>query len=194
MLTADTSGISDANGIENATFAYQWITSDGDMDTPISGATGSTYTVASADEGNAIKVRVTFTDDDGFSESLTSAGLDIPVVPLEGFFDASTVPSGHDGATTFTFQLYFNLEPKLGFEKVRDDVLTITNGEVTAVRRTHPQSSTPNSRWEITVQPSGNGAVTIALSPTTDCTADSAVCTRYGKKLSNSASLTVAGP
>ena len=189
-LTASTSGISDANGIGNATFTYQWLHSD----TPISGATGSIYTVANADEGHTIKVRVTFTDDDGFSESLTSAGLDIPVVPLEGFFDASTVPSGHDGATTFTFQLYFNLEPVLGFEKVRDDVLTLTNGDVTAVRRTHPQSGTPNSRWEITVQPSGNGTVTIALSPTTDCTADSAVCTRSGKKLSNSASITVAGP
>ena len=194
-LTADTSGISDANGIENATFTYQWIASDGDMDTDISSATGSRYTVASADEGHAIKVRVTFTDDDGFSESLTSAGLDIPVVPLEGFFDASTVPASHEGVnSTFTFELYFSVEPNLAFKKMRDNVLTITNGEVTAVRRTHPQSSTPNSRWEITVQPSGNGAVTIALSPTTDCTADSAVCTRYGKKLSNSASITVAGP
>ena len=138
---------------------------------------------------------MTFTDDDGFSESLTSAGMDIPVVPLEGFFDASTVPASHEGVnTTFTFQLYFNLEPVLEFEKVRDDVLTLTNGDVTAVRRTHPQSSTPNSRWEITVQPSGNGPVTIELSPTTDCTADSAVCTRSGKKLSNSASITVVGP
>ena len=189
-LTTNTSVISDANGIVNTTFTYQWLHSG----TAISGATGSIYTVASADEGRAIKVRVTFTDDDGFSESLTSAGLDIPVVPLEGFFDASTVPSGHDGATTFTFQLYFNLEPVLGFEKVRDDVLTLTNGDVTAVRRTHPQSSAPNSRWEITVQPSGNGTVTIELSPTTDCTADSAVCTRSGKKLSSSASVTVAGP
>ena len=189
-LTASTSGISDANGIVNTTFTYQWLHSD----TAISGATGSTYAVASADEGHAIKVRVTFTDDDGFSESLTSAGLDIPVVPLEGFFDASTVLSGHDGATTFTFQLYFNLEPVLKYKKVRDGVLTLTNGDVTAVRRTHPQSSTPNSRWEITVQPSGNGTVTIELSPTTDCTADSAVCTRSGKMLSNSVSVSVPGP
>ena len=195
MLTAGTSAISDANGIENATFAYQWIASDGGVDTPISSATGPRYTVANADEGKAIKVRVTFTDDDGFSESLTSAGRDIPVVPLEGFFDASTVPASHEGVnSTFTFELYFSVEPNLEFKKVRDNVLTITNGEVTAVRRIHPQSSTPNSRWEITVQPSGNGAVTIALSPTTDCTADSAVCTRYGKKLSNSASVSVAGP
>ena len=193
-LTAGTSGISDANGVENASFAYQWITSDGGTDTAISGATGSTYTVASADEGNAVKVRVSFTDDDGFSESLTSAGLDIPVVPLEGFFDAATVPASHGGVnTTFTFQLYFSVEPTLSFEDVRDDVLAITNGDVTAVRRTHPQSGTPNSRWEITVQPSRDNAVTIALSPTTDCAVDSALCTRYGKRLSNSASISVAG-
>ena len=193
-LTAGTSGISDANGVENASFAYQWITSDGGTDTDIVSATGSTYTVASADEGNAVKVRVSFTDDDGFSESLTSAGLDIPVVPLEGFFDAATVPASHGGVnSTFTFQLYFSVEPTLSFEDVRDDVLAITNGDVTAVRRTHPQSSTPNSRWEITVQPSGDNAVTIALSPTTDCAVDSAVCTRYGKRLSNSASISVAG-
>ena len=190
-LTAGTSGISDANGMENATFAYQWLRSDA----VISGATGATYTLVEADEGETMKVRVSFTDDDGFSESLTSAGLDIPVAPLEGFFDASTVPASHEGAnTTFRFELYFSVEPTLGFEDVRDDVLTLTNGSVTAVRRTNPQSSRPNSRWEFTVQPSGDNAVTVALSPTTDCTLDSAVCTSSVKKLSNSASITVAGP
>ena len=190
-LTAGRSGISDANGMENATFAYQWLRSG----TAISGATSSTYIVVLADEGETVKVQVSFTDDDGFSESLTSAGLSIPVVALEGHFDAATVPPSHGGVnSTFTFQLYFSVEPKLGFEKVRDDVLAITNGEVTAVRRTHPQSDTPSSRWEFTVQPSGDNAVTIALSPTTDCAVDSAVCTSYGKRLSNSASISVAGP
>ena len=53
MLTAGTSAISDANGIENATFAYQWIASDGGVDTPISSATGPRYTVANADEGES---------------------------------------------------------------------------------------------------------------------------------------------
>ena len=190
ILTASTSAIADTNGMENASFSYQWLRDDAD----ISDATNSTYVVAGEDEGHTIKVRVSFTDDDGFSESVTSAGLDIPVVPLEGFFDEDTVPANHHGAnTTFTFELYFSVEPTLEFVKVRDDVLTITNGDVIAVRRTSPQSSRPNSRWEITVQPSGDNAVTIALSPTTDCTVDSAVCTRYGKRLSNSASVSVAG-
>ena len=73
-LSVGTSAIRDANGITSASFAYQWLRSD----SAISGATGSTYTVTSADAGQTIKVRVSFTDDDGFSESVTSAGLDIP--------------------------------------------------------------------------------------------------------------------
>ena len=68
-LSADTSGISDADGLANATFSYQWLADDAD----ISGATGSSYTLADDDEGKAIKVRVSFTDDAGHDETLTSA-------------------------------------------------------------------------------------------------------------------------
>ena len=77
---------------------------------------------------------------------------------------------------------------------VRDNVLDVTNGTVAAVRRTDPQGSAPNSRWEITVAPTGDAAVTFAISPTADCSANSAVCTSYGKMLSNSAIITIAGP
>ena len=68
-LTADTSGISDDEGVTNAAFTYQWLADDAD----ISGATGSSYTLADADEGKTIKVRVSFTDDAGNDESLTRA-------------------------------------------------------------------------------------------------------------------------
>ena len=68
-LTADTSGIADADGLTGASFSYQWL-ADG---TDISGATGSTYTLASTDLGKAVKVRVSFTDDAGYEETLTSA-------------------------------------------------------------------------------------------------------------------------
>ena len=72
-LTADTSGISDADGLTGATFSYQWVSFDGNAYTDIQGATDSTYTLVSADEGKAFKVRVSFTDDAGYKESLTSA-------------------------------------------------------------------------------------------------------------------------
>ena len=189
VLTASTSGISDANGLNNATFAYQWLRDDAN----ISNATSSTYTVAGEDEAHTVKVQVSFTDDDGFSESVTSAGTAIPLVPLTGHL--ANVPASHGGLnTTITFQLYFSVNPSLGFTNVRDNVLDVTNGTVTYVRRTDPQGSARNSRWEITVQPTGTSAVSVAFSPTTDCSADSAVCTSYGKMMSNSGSITVTGP
>ena len=71
-LTASTSGISDADGLDDASFAYQWIRAGAD----IGGATGSTYTPVAADEGDRLKVQVSFTDDAGNAESLTSAATD----------------------------------------------------------------------------------------------------------------------
>ena len=71
-LTADTSGITDANGLTGVEYNYQWIRVDGGVDADISGATNSTYTLGDDDEGKTVKVKVTFTDDDGYSEELTS--------------------------------------------------------------------------------------------------------------------------
>ena len=71
-LTADTSGIADADGLSNVQFEYQWLADDAD----ISGATGLTYTLVPADEGKAINVQVSFTDDAGNEETLTSAATD----------------------------------------------------------------------------------------------------------------------
>ena len=71
-LTASTSGVSDADGLENAVFRYQWIRGGAD----ISGATGSSYTADEADLGERLKVRVAFEDDAGNAERLTSAATD----------------------------------------------------------------------------------------------------------------------
>ena len=72
-LTVDTSGIEDLDGLNGATFSYVWVANDETSDTDITGATDSTYTLADADEGKTIKVRVSFTDAAGNDESLTSA-------------------------------------------------------------------------------------------------------------------------
>ena len=69
-LMASTSGISDADGLDNVSYNYQWLADD----TEIDGATISTYELQSSDAGKVIKVRVTFTDDDNNAESLTSEG------------------------------------------------------------------------------------------------------------------------
>ena len=69
-LTAATSGIQDADGLTNVTYRYQWLSSG---DTVIDGATGSTYELQASDATKTISVRVTFTDDEGNEETLTSA-------------------------------------------------------------------------------------------------------------------------
>ena len=92
-LTADISSIMDADGLPAAgQFSYQWISDDTDID----GATDSTYTLVEADAGKTITVRVSFTDNANYSESLTSAAtvtvleMVVPEVPA----DWSLVPSG----------------------------------------------------------------------------------------------------
>ena len=64
-LTTEVSDIADEDGLDNAAFSYQWVANDGSADTDIQDVTGSTYSLASSDEGKTIKVRVSFTDDAG---------------------------------------------------------------------------------------------------------------------------------
>ena len=71
-------GIGDDDGIVDAAFAYQWLAGDA----AIEGAATSTYTVAAGDVGKALKVKVTFTDDVGNEESLTSAPTAAVTQPL----------------------------------------------------------------------------------------------------------------
>ena len=68
-LTADTSGIADGDGLTSVAYLYQWLADGAD----IAGATATAYTLADADAGAAIKVRVSFTDDAGNEEELSSA-------------------------------------------------------------------------------------------------------------------------
>ena len=71
-LTVDIASIADADGLKNVAFAYQWMADDAD----INGATGLTYTLVAAEEGKAIKVEVSFTDDAGNDETLTSTATE----------------------------------------------------------------------------------------------------------------------
>ena len=87
-LTADASGVNDADGMANATLAYQWSSNDGSADSDISGATSVTYVPVAGDVGNTLKVTVSFTDDADNGEMVTSdateavaAGDDVPSAP-----------------------------------------------------------------------------------------------------------------
>ncbi len=191
-LTASTSGIADSDGLTEATFAYQWLRRDGNTDTDISGATASTYTLVDADDGKTIKVRVSFTDDNGNAEELTSAATATVAGGLALL--TATVhdkPSSHDSSSVFTFELRFSENIPVSYRTLRDDAFTVVGGDVVKVRRLEQGS---NVRWEISVEPTENWTVTLTLPATTDCTATGAICTEDGRMLSDSVSVAVAGP
>ena len=208
-LTADVSGILDEDGLTNAVFSYQWVVNeesddstgasytvvvaddgsttwvpnDGTTDTDIEGATGPTYTLTEAAEGRSIRVRVSFTDDAGNSETVPSA----PTL-MAGNHAA---PASHDGESVFTFELRFSEEFGLSYKTLRDHAFTVTGGAVLKVQRLEQGS---NIGWRIAVSPNSDGAVTIILPITEDCDAQGAICTEDGRKLSTELVLTVSGP
>ena len=191
-LTADTTGISDDDGLDNAAFAYQWFADNAE----INGATASSYTLVADDAGKAIKVRVSFNDDAGNDEGLTSAATSAvaaAVVKPPLTASAHDAPSSHNGQDAFTFELRFSEapEPDFSYTTVRDHALTVTGGSVTYVRRLEPGK---NVRWEITVTPGSSADVAIVLNATTDCSAQGAICTEDDRKLSGGLELTVNGP
>ena len=95
-LSADTSAVSDADGLDNAVFTYRWLADDVET----GGATGSTHTLTDDDLGKAIRVRVDFTDDAGHEESLTSEPITVVATAVGPALRSATV----DGATlTLTF-------------------------------------------------------------------------------------------
>ena len=160
-----------------------WVPNDGTADTDIEGATGPTYTLTEADEGRPIRVRVSFTDDSGNSETLISA----PTL-MAGIHAA---PTSHDGESAFTFELRFSEEFGISYKTLRDHAFTVTGGTVRKAQRLEQGS---NVGWRITVSPDSSGAVTIILPITEDCDAQGAICTEDGRKLSTELELTVSGP
>ena len=188
-LAADVSGIADADGLDNAVFTYQWLADGAD----ISSATDSSYTLGHADEGKAISIAVSFTDDAGNDETLTSAATDAvdgaPSTPLTA--SVENVAASHDGESVFTFELRFSEEFGISYKTLRDHAFTVTGGTVKKAQRLEQGS---NIGWRITVSPDSSGAVTIILPITEDCEAQGAICTDDGRKLSHRLELTVSGP
>ena len=107
-----TAAVTDFNGVSGA-ISYQWA-ADG---ASIAGATASSYVLTTAEVGAAITVTANYTDDAGFSESVTSdptAAVIIPPnqagtvtvtgVPTVGELLTATVDDGN-GTTTSTIVL-----------------------------------------------------------------------------------------
>ena len=188
-LSASTSGISDADGLDDARFAYQWIRADSD----IQGATGSTYTAVAADEGRRLKVRVGFTDDAGHAESLTSAATDAVAarpVPLTASFEG--MPAGHRGEGGFHFRVAFSEDIGISSRSLREDAFAVTGGRVTGGKRVGGR----RDLFRMTVRPDSDAAVTITLPAGRECGVSGAICSKSEprRQLTNRPSARVRGP
>ena len=190
-LTASTSDITDADGLDNTEFAYQWIRGGAD----ISGATGADYTAVDADEGETLEVRVGFTDDAGNAESLTSAATDAVAAradgaaPLTASFEG--LPAEHDGESAFTFRIAFSERLSwMNGRRLREDVVAVAGGRATSAGRVDRR----RDLWELTVEPDSQADVTVTLAAGAACGTPAAVCTSDGRALSETISATVAGP
>jgi subtilisin-like proprotein convertase family protein len=101
-LTANVDTIQDLNGLPStATYQYQWYYVDtgadaqdpsDDTDVEIAGATSKTYVVAEEYYDKDLKVRVTYTDFDGYTETLLSAPVHIENIPTTGTLQIDGTP------------------------------------------------------------------------------------------------------
>ena len=211
--------VADAQAPEGATLAFvvtlapaasgevtvEWATADG------TARAGSDYTAASgtltfAAGATRMSVEVAAADDDAEEapETLTLT-LSNPSgarlgdgeatgtvtepgrAPLTGSF--SSVPPEHDGTNAFVLTLAFSEAPEgLSYKTVRDTLFTVTGATVDNARRLSPPS---NERFELTLTPDGNGAVTLALAALPACGEAGSVCTADGRALAGPLTVTV---
>ena len=111
-------------------------------------------------------------------------------VPLTAAFEG--LPEAHDGEDAFHFRVAFSEDIGIGFRSMRDDSFTVDGGEVTRARRVDGR----HDLWRITVEPDGEGDVTVTLPAGRECAVSGAICTRdeSRRQLANTPAATVAGP
>ena len=167
----------------------------------IDGATNAAYTLSDDDEGKAIRVRVSFTDDAGNDETLTSNAVAAAVAPLPPL--TASLPNSpfqsprHQGAgdkpqgagdkpqVVVAFSL-----PVASFEKTTPSV-SLTGATVSSVRR-HEEEGLENA-WIFFLDPDGNDDIVFSLVTGQPCDSGG-ICTEDGGLLSEGVQVTVPGP
>ena len=178
-LTASTSGIADSDGLTNVSYRYQWMAGGSD----IAGATGSSYTLTSSEQGKTIQVRVTFTDDAGNDEALTSAATAaVAALPtLTATFPVSPYQSSrHNGAGDRPQVVVAFSLPVASFEKTTPSV-SLTGAAVRSVRR-HQEDGLENA-WIFFLDPDGDDDIVFRLVTGQPCDSGG-ICTGDGTTLS----------
>ena len=112
-----------------------------------------------------------------------------PGTPLTASFTG--VPSSHDGSqTTFSFELALSEPTRTSYKFIKRSALRVTGGKVLRATRQNGRSDL----WKIVIQPDSADTVTVSLPASTTCTAETSICSFFGKRLSNSNEVSVPGP
>ena len=100
------------------------------------------------------------------------------------------LPAAHNGRDPFALKLVFD-EPDLPLTAalLRDHALQVSGGSVLAVDQGRRAKD-----WLITLQPSGDGPLTVSLRSPADCADAGAVCAADGRMLRGRVTATIAGP
>ena len=108
--------------------------------------------------------------------------------PLMAAFE--NPPLSHDGSSAFTLRMAFSEDVEITPEDMRDHALTVFGATVTGAE----QVEGLKTLWELTLQPSGNGPVSILTPLNRACTEVGALCTADGGTLTVAPALQIAGP
>ena len=209
-LTASISGIADNNGLTTPGWTYQWILVDGGTETNITGATSSTYALGAATAGKQVKVKVSFTDDAGYSEELTSdaypssgtitSGGNSPVTdqPTESNSPATDPPKPRSVLQPRSvLRAHFRDVPAGHDGSTAFTLLIAFSERISTTAKQMSQALTVDggtvssvqqvdgrsNQWEITVTPNSDAAVRISLPPTTACSDAGAICSSNDSKV-----------
>ncbi|WP_339629262.1 peroxidase family protein [uncultured Pseudomonas sp.] len=97
VLIASTAALADADGLAGVAFSYQWQAGTGASFSDIAGATAQSFTPSAAQVNQQVRVVISYTDNRGTAESLTSAATALVVSAIILGTSANDTQSGTTG-------------------------------------------------------------------------------------------------
>jgi hypothetical protein len=171
VLTVDTSSLADADGL--GALSYQWLRDGAD----ISDATSASYTLAQADVGAAISARVSYTDDGGTAESVSSAATQA-ISPNST--TAPTIDLNDADGTLVAYEI-LNWEGLSGTAYPNSTVTLISTYDVTGGYEAYEASVSADGKWSIdqavvgAIPPDGQFSLSVTSKDSSGTVSDPAI-------------------